>query len=407
MLVRCLLAMTFVLPAASVAQPDSSRVEPFEGVGLRPGENGAPPRAVRFEFIPDSGVVFESLGAVEIDVSPDPLSGLPPLPESDPESSVLVPEGVFLSVAKRVNAEISKGDPMTQFGFSIADGSFRLSFDQGVPLLTLALVGVLMAVLAGALVSAVFLLRERRRKGDHLRLQRRQSEAREAERARLAREIHDGPLQDLHALRATLATPGGDGAPVRPVSSGIPSLDEGIGDVAHELRAIAEGLRPPALGRFGLAAALGAHATRFRERHPHVEVRLALDDDGGPSGSRLSEPSRATLFRIAQEAMSNAVQHGEAQAVDVRFALLPSSDTPEQVVLEVCDDGKGLGTTPDLDTLVADGHFGLVGMHERAALLDGTLYLGPAPATSEPTGRPGTTVRLTAPWDSVTAEATA
>jgi len=387
--------LVLLVSPVGAAQVDGDEItyEPFQGFGIRPNDAGSPPDVIRFELIPEEGVVISDLGAVEISAAPNPLGEFPSL-DVEPEAQITLSPDLFLMMAERVEGAATYHEPQNRWGFSIEDGTFRFSLEQGLPLLTLGLAAGVIALLAGTLVAAYFLLRERRRKAAALLARRRQAEAREAERSRLAREIHDGPLQDLHTL-ATGALSNGH------ADTGAPTLDEGISGVAHELRAIAEGLRPPALGRFGLAAALGAHTTRFRERHPHVDLRLTLDDDGGPGGSRLSESARATLFRIAQEAMSNAVQHGNAQTIEVRLALVPSASAPRSVVLEVRDDGTGIGAAPDLDALVGDGHFGLVGMYERAALLDGSLTIGGAPSLAGASGRAGTTVRLSAPWNAV------
>ena len=192
------------------------------------------------------------------------------------------------------------------------------------------------------------------------------AESREDERRRLARELHDGPLQDLHALHMqlslaadTLAADVGAGPRVR-------GAQDDAHTVVQDLRRITEALRPPALGPFGLAAALTAHADRFRQRNPGIEVVLALDADG----LDLPEPTRLALFRIAQESMNNAAKHGPPSTL--RIALDLSDD---EVCLTIEDDGPGLHATPDLPALAADGHFGLLGMQERAEAVSGTLLV--------------------------------
>ena len=192
------------------------------------------------------------------------------------------------------------------------------------------------------------------------------AESREDERRRLARELHDGPLQDLHALHmqlslaaATLDADVGAGPRVR-------GAQDDAHTVVQDLRRITEALRPPALGPFGLAAALTAHADRFRQRNPGIDVVLALDADG----LDLPEPTRLALFRIAQESMNNAAKHGPPSTL--RIALDLSDD---EVCLTIEDDGPGLHATPDLPALAADGHFGLLGMQERAEAVSGTLLV--------------------------------
>ena len=203
--------------------------------------------------------------------------------------------------------------------------------------------------------------RERKRQTEEAAARQRALHAREAERSRLAREIHDGPLQDIHALRLLSGAQTGD------------MIGDEAGRIARELRAIAEGLRPPALGRFGLAAALSAHANRVKERYRAVSVGLDLDEDGKDA---LPDVVRSSLFRIAQEAITNAIEHGTATAVLVRFKL--PDDPSGEILLEILDNGSGLpwsGDQPDFSELADDGHFGLVGMHERVAAIGGRFSL--------------------------------
>jgi ligand-binding sensor domain-containing protein/signal transduction histidine kinase len=207
--------------------------------------------------------------------------------------------------------------------------------------------------------------------------QRRLSEGREQERLHLARELHDGPVQDLYTakLRLSLAAEAADlNGELRPV-------EEALGRVNAALRGICGELRPPALGPFGLAAALRSHAEALRTAYPDLSFELHLAADG----QRLPETVRLALFRIAQEALSNAARHGRARTVEVVFTV-----DAEEAVLEVRDDGRGFSVPPrPLDDARA-GRFGLLGMTERAEALGGRLVV-----TSSP-GR-GTTVTARVP----------
>jgi signal transduction histidine kinase len=218
---------------------------------------------------------------------------------------------------------------------------------------------------------------ERRRHADDVR--RRLTESQEAERLRLAQDLHDGPVQDLHALRMRLSllarTPATDVAPA-PVGETLGEVVEEVQRVIRELRGVSEDLRPPALVPFGLAAALGAFADRFRSAHPSIHVALDLDDDG----QRLPERVRLALFRIAQEAMNNAAKHGRPRHVAV---ILQIND--DRVLLSVRDDGRGYRVTDDLRTLGRDGHYGLLGMAERADAIGAELHVGSDPAGTQPT----------------------
>ena len=205
------------------------------------------------------------------------------------------------------------------------------------------------------------------------------AESREDERLRLARELHDGPLQDLHALHmqlgvATEALAHGGlpvDTPLGEASQRVRGAQDDAHTIVHDLRRITEALRPPALGPFGLAAALSAYVDRFRLRHPGIKVLLELDADG----LDLPEPKRLALFRIAQEAMNNAVKHGSPTWIRVALEL-----SDDEVCLTLEDDGPGLGERPDLAALAADGHFGLLGMQERADAVSGSLDVINRPA---------------------------
>lgn len=189
---------------------------------------------------------------------------------------------------------------------------------------------------------------------------------REAERTVLAREIHDGPIQNLHALRLQ--------AHAALLSEGIApddnALEEGLRRVSQELRSIMEGLRPPALDRFGFTAALESHAERVGTENESVSIDIS------PEAERFLSVSDGDLqlgvFRVVQEAVSNAIQHG-SRGVHVQV-ILDGSD----LVTLISDDGSGFpdGSVPSSDNLIDAGHYGLVGMRERAEVLGGQLSFG-------------------------------
>jgi signal transduction histidine kinase len=244
----------------------------------------------------------------------------------------------------------------------------------------------LLGLLASALILLVLLplYVYRRRYLDELEkrqqlqeTKRQLAESREDERRQLARELHDGPLQDLHALHMQLgiAADSLTARPGRPVTEDATTESAGrrvrgaqddAQTVVDDLRRITEELRPPALGPFGLAAALSAHADRFGRRYPGLSIHLALDADG----LTLPESTRLALFRIAQEAMNNAVKHGPPLQIGLTLDMADA-----EVRLTVEDDGPGLVTAPDLMALAMDGHFGLLGMQERADSVSGTLQV--------------------------------
>lgn len=296
--------------------------------------------------------------------------------------SVAIPYGAFVDAVERASRagalEASTAGPSAApFAVDIDDRAVvRLA--TAVPVGTLAL-GVL-AIGLIALVGGVVAWERRARKARRLRVEfrRRLAAAREAERAHVARELHDGPVQDLCAVQMAL---GGTDEAAR----------EAVTSVVGELRALCDELRPSALDAFGLTAALAALADRagwgdggrldVRFRAP-AEVRAVTD------GPALGDEKRLALYRIAQEALNNAVQHADADRVDLALAFERGA-SGGTLHLTIDDDGVGPPAGGALD-FAARGHYGLLGMQERADLLRATLTVGPSPLG-------GTRVALAAP----------
>ena len=126
-------------------------------------------------------------------------------------------------------------------------------------------------------------------------------------------------------------------------------------------------------------------AAALQQAHPGLVGALrALTgcDAYRDGGQRLDDLTALTAFRVAQEATANAVRHGMARHVNINF----HSDA-DQMRLMVRDDGCGFEVPASWDVLAAEGHFGLLGMCERAATLGGELMINSAPGS-------GTTVTL-------------
>jgi signal transduction histidine kinase len=193
------------------------------------------------------------------------------------------------------------------------------------------------------------------------------------ERSRLARDLHDAVSQKLFSIRAraraaaVLATRDQERA-----AAEMEAVAQ-LGAEAHaELRAVIDGLAPPGLDEAGLAESLHRYAVLAGRAHG-VAVRFAAA--GLPL---LGERQGAALYRVAQEALHNALRHSGAGEVSVTL-----SRSPRRVILEVADDGCGF--SPD-----APGGLGLASMRERAAAAGGTLTIRSAASA-------GTTVRLAVP----------
>ena len=204
--------------------------------------------------------------------------------------------------------------------------------------------------------------------------------SREAAQVELARELHDGPVQDLYGVTFHLETladalPGA--ADRARLAAGLAALE----GVAGTLRAISRELRPPTLAPFGLATVIGAHARRVREARPDLAIHLDL----APGEPTLAEPDQLALFRIVQEALRNAAQHAGARTAWVRLGWDAAT-----ITAEVRDDGVGFAPPPRWTVLVERGHLGLAGATERAEALGGRLTIESAP------GR-GTVVRAVVP----------
>lgn len=206
---------------------------------------------------------------------------------------------------------------------------------------------------------------------------RRLAEGREQERLHLARELHDGPVQDLYSANLQLRL----ASQALQADGTLTPVEATLGRVGGALRAICGDLRPPALSPFGLAAALRSHVEALRSAHPDLHFDLAL----APDGQRLPEDVRLALFRIAQEALSNAARHARARAVRVVFTM----DAGE-AVLEITDDGRGFRPPARPIEGARDGRFGLLGMAERAEAHGGHLTVRSAPGA-------GTTARAVVP----------
>jgi signal transduction histidine kinase len=184
------------------------------------------------------------------------------------------------------------------------------------------------------------------------------------ERQRLARELHDSVSQALYgiALNASAADELLEAAPDR--TRGL------LQDVLHladaglaELRALIFELRPESLEREGLVGALEKQVAAVRARHG-LDVRL----DAGEEPD-LPQPAKEALYRVAQEALQNAVKHARARTLDVVLELQDG-----QVRLIVADDGRGFHPDGEFP-----GHLGLESMRERAAAVGGTLEIHSSP----------------------------
>ena len=233
--------------------------------------------------------------------------------------------------------------------------------------------GLVAGLVAGVAAVALFVRQVRAERERAARAERRARlllHLLERDRRRVAQALHDGPVQDLLALDMA--------ANVTAYVSGEVQAPDDLAEVVRELRAVSEALRPPTLDTFGLAAAVDAHADRFRSRHPGIEVALDLDPvDLGPH-------VRLALFRVVQEALDNAAAHGPPRRVDVRLA-----STDDGAVLTVVDDGGGYAVPADVTEFALSGRYGVIEMVAHAEAVGARLHLESTPGE--------TAVRVVAP----------
>ncbi|HSD23986.1 MAG TPA: GAF domain-containing sensor histidine kinase [Solirubrobacterales bacterium] len=204
-------------------------------------------------------------------------------------------------------------------------------------------------------------------------------EASERERHRWARELHDETLQELGALRVLLDS-GADveraGLSPEAHRLAIEHVDRGI----QNLQGLITELRPAALDDLGVGPAIEALARQSSQRFDvEIDVDVDLVRSSGEEPVRLPPELEATIYRLVQEAMNNAIKHAEPSRISVTVSRADSA-----VEVNVADDGSGF------DVNAAERSFGLIGMEERATLSGGTLRI-----ESEP-GR-GTEVRAELP----------
>ena len=197
------------------------------------------------------------------------------------------------------------------------------------------------------------------------------------ERNRLARELHDTLAHSLSAVAVQLEAVRAlwDDQPEEAKAMLDRSL-EGARDGLGEARRAIQALRASPLDEFGLEGALG-HLGAVTEARTSLAVAVDVDVDLG----ELRPDVEQAVYRIVDESLTNAVRHANAERVEMRVGR-----NRRTVIVEVSDDGRGF----DPNAAVANGHVGLQGMRERAAMVGGILDVQSAPDG-------GTTVRFEVP----------
>jgi len=220
---------------------------------------------------------------------------------------------------------------------------------------------------------------------DRTRIMRRTNAAIESERNRIARDLHDGPIQgisatvlSLEAVKLMLA--GSTSGETMPALETLRTIADELSEEAMNLRRVMSDLRPPVLEERGLIPAVRELADRS-SRDLGIAVRVVAGDT-----VEMASDIETLAYRVVQEALSNVKKHASAHEVVVRVEVAAG-----QLSVEVRDDGVGFDQE-DVRDFLRRGKVGLASMRERAELAGGTLTV-----KSEP-GR-GTTIVATLPFD--------
>jgi signal transduction histidine kinase len=196
--------------------------------------------------------------------------------------------------------------------------------------------------------------------------QRRLLMERELERKHLARELHDETIQDLLGVNYQLEEIASMANDNEPLVAELDDVRETIRQLVTNIRGICGDLRPPTIDSLGLGAALNSYTRSWSER-TGIAVNLTL----AKNFSRFPEPIELSIFRIVQESLNNIWKHAHANQVHITLAYA----SRRMLRITISDNGVGLADDFDLSTLSASGHFGVLGISERVALMGGRLSL--------------------------------
>lgn len=191
----------------------------------------------------------------------------------------------------------------------------------------------------------------------------------EEERSRIARDLHDAPLQEIAAVIRQLDR--------KPDTGPETDLLRGVAD---RLRRVTTELRPPILDDLGLRAAIAYLGDQAREAAPELDVNMVLVPDD-PLAERPPADVELAVFRIMREAVDNALHHAEAERLRIAATVLP-----HQVDATVEDNGRGIAPA-DAREAARAGHLGLRSMAQRADLIGADFEI-------EPVSPHGTRIRI-------------
>jgi signal transduction histidine kinase len=202
--------------------------------------------------------------------------------------------------------------------------------------------------------------------------------AQEAERSRIARDLHDGVCQEIAAVAVDASYLRQKLDDMRPAEAQefLRAIEQRAAAIAESVRRLSHGLHPSILHNVGLIAALQGHCAEVQRRH-QLQITFVADEAVEP----FSRTTALSLFRITQEALRNSTVHGRA-----RHAIVSLTRTDAHLTLTISDDGAGF----DVEAVSEGGGLGLLSIRERARLARGELEVRSTP------GR-GTTIAVSVP----------
>ncbi|HVY04382.1 MAG TPA: histidine kinase [Burkholderiales bacterium] len=204
---------------------------------------------------------------------------------------------------------------------------------------------------------------------ENRRLSQRSMQVQEEERRNLARELHDELGQSLNAIKVDAVTIRDRSEHAVEVQRSAKSIIEVSGQVYDVVRSLLQRLRPVALDELGLRSAVEYGVDQWQRRHPTVRCSFSaegeLDD--------LSEQLNITLYRLAQECLTNVTKHAQATAVDVSLRRVEGRNGLAEIEFGFEDNGRGFDPGRPRQGL------GLVGLRERVEALNGSFDLQSAP----------------------------
>ena len=204
----------------------------------------------------------------------------------------------------------------------------------------------------------------------------------EEERKRISRELHDEVGQSLTAVNVVLGTLRNCGIGNAEISDRkLGEVQSLLRDTMETVHGFARDLRPAMLDELGLLPALRSYLKGFACR-----TGLRVSFRGNPISEQLADVQKTVVFRIAQESLTNVNKHARASRVEIAIRKFRDG-----ICMEVKDDGRSF-TIGRITSARTGGRLGLLGMQERARLINGQVTIKPQPGK-------GTTVQVVIPFD--------